>query len=54
MLVKRYVNSFELSQQPLVLLPTSFKSMLREPLEALPRNLLTERTKKELLNLKYL
>lgn len=51
MLVKRYVNSYELSQEPMVFLPSDFKAFMREGLEALPRNLLTDRTKKEFLDI---
>ena len=48
MLVKHLVNSPDLEQQPLVLLPSEFSKLLKDPLEGLPRNLLTDRTKKEL------
>ena len=51
MLVKRYVNSYELSQEPMVFLPSDFKAFMREELEALPRNLITDRTKKEFLDI---
>lgn len=47
LLVKHLVNSESLSQKPMTLLPVAFASRLTSPLEALPRNLLSDRAKKE-------
>ncbi|CAJ1382321.1 unnamed protein product [Effrenium voratum] len=47
MLVKHLVNSVSLSQAPLVFLPESFSSYLKEDLQAMPRNILQDRAKKE-------
>ena len=47
MLVKHLVNSVSLSQAPFVFLPESFKSYLKEDLQAMPRNILQDRAKKE-------
>ena len=56
MLVKRYVNSEELSQAPFVLLPACWRDRLKKGLETNPRNLITDRAKKEHLgfNIKFL
>ncbi|CAJ1415143.1 unnamed protein product, partial [Effrenium voratum] len=43
MLVKHLVNSVSLSQAPLVFLPESFSSYLKEDLQAMPRNILQDR-----------
>ena len=50
LLVKHLTNSESLSQRPLTLLPAHFAKMLEKPLEVLPRNLLSDRAKKELLS----
>ena len=49
LMVKHLVNSESLSQKPLVFLPASFEGLVKQPLQALPRNLIQERAKKELL-----
>lgn len=49
LLVKYLVNSESLSQKPLTFLPAHFVQKLTKPLACLPRNLLSERARKELL-----
>ena len=53
LLVKHLVNSASLSQTPMVLLPTSFQKLLKKQVEALPRKLIADRAKKELLSNYY-
>ncbi|CAK9059857.1 Uncharacterized protein SCF082_LOCUS31634 [Durusdinium trenchii] len=47
LLVKQLVNSESLSQPPTVCLPGDFGKRLKAPLEGLPRNLVSDRAKKE-------
>ena len=49
LLVKQLVNSESLAQPPMTFLPSSFSNRLTNPLEQLPRNLLKDRARKELL-----
>ena len=49
LLVKQLVNSESLSQPPTVCLPGDFGKRLKAPLEGLPRNLVSDRAKKEFL-----
>ena len=49
LLVKHLVNSESLSQSPMTVLPAMALSKLVQPLEMLPRNLISERARKELL-----
>lgn len=49
LLVKKLVNSESLAQPPLTALPAEFASRLKDPLGQLPRNLLSERSRKEFL-----
>lgn len=53
MLVKRYVSSTKLSQMPLVFLPACWRTRLTQGLEVNPRNLMTERARKEHLVTTY-
>ncbi len=57
LLVKKLVNSDSLAQPSLTALPSDFASNLKDPVEQLPRNLLSDRSKKEffitLLNRKF-
>lgn len=48
LLVKHLVNSQSLSQPPLTLLPAEFLKKIQQELESLPRNILSDRAKKEL------
>lgn len=50
MLVKQFVSSESLAQPPTTILPLAFQKRLTEPLEQLPRNLLSEKAKKEFLD----
>ncbi|CAK8991492.1 Uncharacterized protein SCF082_LOCUS2681 [Durusdinium trenchii] len=47
LLVKHLVNSQSLSQPPLTLLPAEFLKKIQQELESLPRNILSDRAKKE-------
>eukprot|EP00913_Durusdinium_trenchii_P006545 g6148.t1 len=49
LLVKHLVNSQSLSQPPLTLLPAEFLKKIQQELESLPRNILSDRAKKEFL-----
>ena len=45
--MKQLVNSESLSQRPLTFIPADFVQKLTKPLAALPRNLLSDRARKE-------
>ena len=51
LLVKHLVNSESLSQSPLTLLPASFQDKVKVGVQALPRNLIADRARKEQLGL---